>query len=224
MPDAAAAEVTSKSLRSFLVTAADSLGFSEDQKDSLGNWRDTSGKQCREPMHVRYSSQRLHSSAECKMLLLAALNHLTTHVTEPSFEKLRAVKQHLPKLTDIIQTSRQWGAAGMALPSPMADSGSDDSASVSGDSSSSETTAGEGAAVQTDAETIQWIIPSHSLIHALSADGLRRAMCTKREFKATAVQGAGATAAASAGRPWCPRCLLQLEPNVSSKLLSSSTE
>ena len=62
LSDKAAEGMTCKSMRSFMVTAADALMISPDRKDSLSNWRDPTGSGRREPMHVRYSSERLKTS------------------------------------------------------------------------------------------------------------------------------------------------------------------
>ena len=181
-----------------MVTAAGALGMPPEQKDSMGNWKDQAGAGRREPMHMQYSSEKLKTRAETKLVVLASLHHLSTHVASPSFDRLRAVRQHLPKLTSIVQSTSQWGAGCEELPAPVDLASSDDSDVSSGSQSSSEEAEEEDHEVA-DVEHLAWVLPSKGLIHVASNMSSLMGIGAKREFKQSVSQGVGINQVASTG-------------------------
>ena len=165
-------------------------------------------------MHVRYSSERPKSSNETKMIILAALNHLCIHCPEPSFERLRAVRQHMDKLTTIVQTSTSWGAGCEQLPAPVdPEVPSDSSLSSPGESSTeSDDSSQQATEAQLSLEALPWLLPPKGMVHIARRQGELVALCSRREFRKSMVQGTGAGRALLTTKPWCPQGILKTEP------------
>ena len=118
-------------------------------------------------MHVRYSSERLRTGNEIKMIILTAIHHLCLHSSSPDFERLRAVRQFMEKITDVVQTSTACGAGCRQLLAPLSPA-SDESGSASspGDSSSSGSLSeGDVEVPQQHLDTLAWLLPSKGMIH-----------------------------------------------------------
>ena len=77
MSDDQAAGFSTYSLRRWLPTVSDALELGEHERSGIGNWKD--GVARKEPMHVRYSDERLNTSSRVKRLCLLAVNHTLRH-------------------------------------------------------------------------------------------------------------------------------------------------
>jgi hypothetical protein len=218
LSDQMAAEMTSQSLRRYMASAADALMLSPDRKDSLGNWKDASGVACRkEPMNVRYSSERLKTNNETKLIVLAAIHHLAIHSDVPTFERLRAVKPHLEKITAIVTATGEWGPGCEQLPAPASSELDPRCSDLSDDSDTSMSSEGDGPPSHDGGrplEDVTWISPPKGMIHLVRPEGGLSPLCSRREFRPGVEQGTGCGTALRLCRPWCPRCLLKTEPSL----------
>jgi hypothetical protein len=218
LSDQMAAEMTSQSLRRYMASAADALMMSPDRKDSLGNWKDSSGAASRkEPMNVRYSSERLKTNNETKLIVLAAIHHLATHSDVPTFERLRAVKPHLEKITTIVTATGEWGPGCEQLPAPENSELDPSFSDLSEDSDTSVSSGGEGPPSEDESrplEEVGWISPLKGMIHLARPEGGLSPLCSRREFRPGVEQGTGCSTALMLCRPWCPRCLIKTEPSL----------
>jgi hypothetical protein len=160
------------------------------------------------------------------MLVLAGVHHLITHVGEPNFERLRAVKQHKAKLLQIVTTSTLWGSGSEAIPPPTSDEesapapDSDENASSSSSDSDSDPDAAE---LRLDSFT--WLCPQGGMVHVAADTCDSRPLCCNRFFKVGRyAEGKGLETALSLARPWCPKCLLKLPPAAAKAITEARME
>ena len=77
-----AATFSTRSLRQMIPSAGQALSIPDEDAAAIGNWvdgADESGGRKTLPMAVRYSDQRLASSARTKKAVLTAISHFVQH-------------------------------------------------------------------------------------------------------------------------------------------------
>ena len=227
-----ACSFSTRSMRRFLPSIADSLQLADSDRLCLGNWSD--GRKL--PMPVRYSSERLESAAQARRLCLAALHHLFKHIPQPgSWLRIRAVAQLLNVLKRLT-TSKLWGQGTEELPPPIVPSSpegvptdrpSSDEESSSGTSSSHSSIKRSPVSSfvwPESAEQLHFVRPAQGMWHVTEEQQSFLGVCTSRVFKqAGSVWANGLTAALQTHGRFCAPCLLRLPPGLRVDVQSQST-
>lgn len=235
---------TSYSFRRFFPTVADALELTETQRNTLGNWVDSTGRVTKEPMHARYSAVQMESCATVRRLCLQAVHQIQKH-GGTDFEQCRTLRPHMGLLLQSVLRD-SWGKLAtetidvqamaddldppatvtkrkLASPCPSRSS----SASSSSSSSSSSESAGPPPAELT---TIEWLLPrgSRSLVHFARLGTLpeqaRLPMCTSRPFVYGHQHDLGLTTALALNRPFCPSCVSKLPARLSSAVVAARNQ
>ena len=112
-----------RSMRRMLATFADGLQLPVEQRDYLGDWKQSDSNV---PMRSRYSDTRLSSASRARRLILAAMGHLLKHKPMATHLDARLVAEHFNSYSRAIEKSI-WGVRAIGddadVPAPDADDG-----------------------------------------------------------------------------------------------------
>jgi len=220
--------LTTRSTRRCLASFAQALDISGEDRCALGNWRDNVSAQDMprraEPMIVRYSSDRLESSAAIKRLLFAAVGHLCKHKPLAKTAALRLVITYKGDFARYCSEST-WGALGDDhvddIPPPCATSSAQSPAVVqvvaADDESQASDSASDASVVLSAPGALLWVTPSSQagylhLAHPSTEDpGLPSFQPRCRYVPlSNPVVGVGLPTSKEVDKPWCPSCLAKM--------------
>jgi hypothetical protein len=167
--------------------------------------------------HVQVRNETAITCAESKMLVLAGIHHLVTHVARPNFERLRAINQRKANLLRIVTTATLWGAGCEAILPPTSDKKSapapDSYEEVSSSSSNDSDSDPDSTASQIGA--FPWLCPQGGMVHVAFDTCEARPPCCNHIFKICGyAESRGLVTTPSLTRLWCPKCFLKLPPTA----------
>ena len=109
VPEAQAAEITLKSLRKFMATAADVFQLEPEQRNALGDWQDTPGNKqgakgrTSAPMPHAYSGVKLETAYQSKKWIIAGVTDIADNILPPDRYSLSEFMADSSRAADI-----QW--------------------------------------------------------------------------------------------------------------------
>ena len=250
-PEALPESLTTCAFRRCLPSIAHALKYPLEQRKDLGNWADCvveeDGARTAESMSVRYSSQRLESSASVKRVCFSVVQYLAKQLDHPNMSQVSLAAGHRDKM-EASCANDAWGAHSAAPevqlePPDFSDdsdgpSASSPSSSTSDDASSSDDSihlpATEFAGAAVEDFVFQWIRPktgntkiavalSHVLKDAVDAESLAEdtALCKRPGYMQGFRTGTDIHSSDTGPHRWCPSCLM---PQVAIMIAAAAKE